>query len=157
MNVIIAAGGGDLIFFIVILIIVGIGKLIKAAMQGSGSGQQSPTSRQGLPAGEDRVRKFLEQVTGVPLEPQPQPKPRRQRRAKPKPKPKEELAPEPVGQHHLATNIQAIPPTKPRDAYRFDADKLRSPKGLRDVVVLREILDKPLALRRRARRAIPIR
>ena len=154
MNVIIAAGGGDLIFFIVILIIVGIGKLIKAAMQGSGSGQQSPTSRQGLPAGEDRVRKFLEQVTGVPLEPQPQPKPRRQRRAKPKPK--EELAPEPVAQHHLATNIQAARTTKPRGAHRFDADKLRDPKGLRDAIVLREVLGKPLALRRRTRRAIPI-
>ena len=152
MNTVIAAGDFDFLFFIVILVIIGVGKLIRAAARALGSGQQSPTPRPGSPAREDQVRKFLEQVTGVSLEPQPQPKPRRQRRAKPK----EEPAPEPVAPLRPALNVQAVRPTKPRGVYRFNADRLRDPKGLRDAVVLREILGRPLALRKPTRRAIPI-
>jgi len=147
--------GGDIPFIIVILIIIGIGKLIGAAMRAMGSGQQSAKPRPGSPAGEDQVRKFLEQVTGVSLEPQPQPKPRRQRRTKPKPQ--EEPAPEPVVQPRPALHTLATRPTRPRGAFRFNADRLRDPQDLRDAIVLREVLGKPLALRRRTRRAIPVR
>ncbi|MBL7224363.1 MAG: hypothetical protein ISS72_10960 [Candidatus Brocadiae bacterium] len=156
MNAFIAAGE-DFILFIVILVIVGVVRLIKAGMGKAGKIQPPPAKGAAQPSAEQRMRKFLEQVAGVP--PTPAAKPRRPRPArepraeKPPDKPAEPPA-SPPPRRVLAP--AARPRGETRALYRFDMSLLKGPHSLRHAVVLREILGKPLALRRPSRAASPI-
>ena len=95
----------------------------------------APAPPRQIDAGE-QIRQFVEQVTGVPQEP-PRPKPKRRRKPKPAPEPK----PEPV---------VAAPVVKPRPPRRkqFDMEWLRDRDSLRTAVIMREVLGKPLSLRK---------
>ena len=131
------------IFPFVMFIVIGLFAVIKAVLQKNAEQQRQQGG--GKPgqweAPTDDVRKFLQQVAGVP---QKQP---RQAHAKAKPAKKatpkrSTLEASPTVEHSSA---------KSKPAFHFNPKTLRSEKNLRTAIVIREIIDKPLALRPRGR------
>ena len=157
MNPILASGGDfDFIIFIVIMVIVGVVRLIKAAVGKAGKLQPKSAPGRPQPNAEDRMRKFLEQVVGAPVPPAAKPRRRRPAKRPAEPKPPEKPTPAPAPRVAASTPAAPlIPAAERKPPYRFDPSRLKGAESLRHAVVLREILGKPLALRRPGRVAMP--
>jgi len=146
----------DFIAFIFLLVLVAVINIIKLVVtkarqnQPAARGQQAqrppgppsppgqpvpPPPRRQIDAGE-QIRQFVEQVTGVPQEP-----PRRKPKRKRKPKPAPERKPEPV----VAARVAKPQPAKRK---QFDLGWLQDRDSLQTAVIMREVLGKPLALRK---------
>ena len=138
-------GLAPLLVFAVIIVI----QVIRALMQKAAQAQQAQRQpqRKGWAAPRGEVRRFLEELTGQPVAAPQAPKrePRRRRAKKPAPQPEERVQ---TRQRIVEEpEIILLPATDAK--YQFDVQKLRNPESLRDAIVVREILDRPLALRRR--------
>ena len=131
---------------IVIFIIIALFAVIKSVLQKSAAQQRQQSG--GKPgeweAPTDDVRKFLQQVAGVP---QKQAHQAQRRQAHAKAKPAKKASPRRAAVGHTAEAVAA----SRKSGFRFDPRTLRSEKNLRTAIVIREIIDRPLALRPKGR------
>ena len=144
-----AENGWTLLIFAIVYVLFLAGKTV---LQKLAQGQPAEQKGEKWQAPEEQVRDFLQQLTGEAVRPAQPAQPQRKRRQR-KQKPPEPQAAKPVPapeRTRVATDKRGAAPVRKREPkFQFDVKMLRNPNRLRQAVVIREILDPPLAMRPR--------